>query len=175
MIALRLATNAAVPAAPAAARAVMPTAKAIIPTPAARAPTPIKAMAAPRSNKIGTIGVRTNPATPRTVKTPTNMSSEVPTAARSMAPKAMSTGAIMFSATAIRIIAAAPAAAPVIMFAATPIASTDTASIVSPRVMASHSIAPKANSTGTNTFNAAATISMASAPPMAVVILAMTF
>ena len=151
------ATIAVAPAVPAAAKAVKPTANADNPIPAAnnpapiaKTPTPINANAPLNPKIVGTSGVRTAPAIPRTVNAPAIDTSPLAIDSQLIAPKILRTGVNMANAEAVTSIAAEPPRVPFIRLR--PIASSARARpiVTRPFAICSHvnpPILPRASAT----------------------------
>ena len=149
MITVKDATIAVAPAVPAAANAVSPTAKADKPAPARANPapiprtdTPIRAKAPLNPKRVGTRGVRTNPATPITVNAPAKATRPLTMAPQLIAPKILSTGVITNNAEAATNMAAEPARVPVIAFKPTARIVIEPPRVIRPLAIASQLIPP---------------------------------
>ena len=149
MITVRDATIAVAPAAPAAAKAVNPTAKADNPVPAANSPAPIARTPTPMSAKaplnpriVGTSGVRTAPATPRTAKAPAIVTNPFAMEIQLIAPRTERTGVNTAKAAAATSIAAEPPSVPFIKFSPTASSANATPIVTSPLAICSHEKLP---------------------------------
>ena len=153
------------PAAPEAAKAVNPTAKAERPVPAAnkpaptvRTPTPMSANAPLNPKIVGTSGVRTAPATPRTVNAPAIVTSPFAMETQLIAPKILRTGVKTAKAVAATSTAAAPPRVPLIKFSPTASSAKATPIVTSPLAICSHEKFPIFPRTFAITSRAAPTI-----------------